>query len=200
MNFTINQIPGELVLKMKNTLTWTQECPVAIERLKLLEISHYSFFNNIETGQLVVLDKIAENVLKIFEQLLIVKFPIKSIKPIDSYNGNDELSMNDNNSSCFNFRPIAGSDHFSIHSYGLAIDINPIQNPFIEINDKTGIVEIFPKEGVKYLNRGNIRAGMVEPIVEIFKKQGFEWGGNWNSPIDYHHFQLSRGQVPELIA
>lgn len=183
MNFTINQIPDDIALRMKKISIWTQECPVRIEQLRLLEISHYNFLGNIVVGQLVVLDKIAENVLKIFEQLLIVKFPIQNIKPIDAYNGNDELSMESNNSSCFNFRPIAGSDRLSIHSYGLAIDINPVQNPFIEINDKTNIVKIFPKEGGKYLNRGNIRAGMVEPIVGIFKKHGFEWGGNWNSPI-----------------
>lgn len=200
MNFTINQIPDDIALRMKKISIWTQECPVRIEQLRLLEISYYNFLGNIVVGQLVVLDKIAENVLKIFEQLLIVKFPIQNIKPIDAYNGNDELSMESNNSSCFNFRPIAGSDRLSIHSYGLAIDINPVQNPFIEINDKTNIVKIFPKEGGKYLNRGNIRAGMVEPIVGIFKKHGFESGGNWNSPIDYHHFQLPRKQVSELIS
>ena len=200
MRFTINQISDDIALKMQNTSVWTKECPVQIERLKLVAISHYDFLGNIKIGQLVVLDKIAENTLKIFEQLLIVKFPIKSIKPIDSYDGNDDLSMSDNNSSCFNFRPIAGSDLLSIHSYGLAIDINPVQNPFIEIDDETGDVAIFPKEGAKYLNRSNIRAGMVEPIIEIFTRYGFEWGGNWNSPIDYHHFQIPRKHALKLIS
>lgn len=103
--------------------------------------------------------------------------------------------MSANNSSCFNFRKIAGTDKLSLHAYGLAIDINPMQNPFIQ-NSK-----ISPANGKDFIDRSKIKAGMVEPVVEVFYKYGFtEWGGNWQEPIDYHHFQVPRQQIEALLA
>ena len=88
-----------------------------------------------------------------------------------------------------------------MHSYGLAIDINPVQNPFIMIDKTSNNIKVLPGQSVDFLNRHNKQEGMVEPIVEIFRKYGFsEWGGNWNTPIDYHHFQVPRKAVAELIA
>ena len=119
---------------------------------------------------------------------------------MNDFNGSDELSMAANNSSCFNFRPIAGTKTLSMHSYGLAIDINPVQNPFIVIKDRFQKVIVHPKQATEFLNRHNQRSGMVEPIVGILKKYGFsQWGGVWNNPIDYHHFQVSREEVAALI-
>lgn len=201
MKFNINEIPDPIAKNMVSTSVWKKECPVGIERLKLLEVSHYNFVHTISTGQLIVLDKISQAVLNIFEELLVLKFPINSIKTMDEFRGNDELSMATNNSSCFNFRPINGTDKLSMHSYGLAIDINPVQNPFIMIDKTSNNIKVLPEQSVDFLNRHNKREGMVEPIVEIFRKYGFsEWGGNWNTPIDYHHFQVPRKAVAELIA
>ena len=102
--------------------------------------------------------------------------------------------MQANNSSCFNFRKIDGSDLLSMHSYGLAIDINPVQNPFIQNGT------ILPLAGKEYLERELIRKGMVEPIINIFNKYGFTvWGGDWTTPRDYHHFQYPRDQIELLI-
>ena len=201
MKFNINEIPDPIAKNMVSTSVWKKECPVGIERLKLLEVSHYNFVHTISTGQLIVLDKISQAVLNIFEELLVLKFPINSIKTMDEFRGNDELSMAANNSSCFNFRPINGTDKLSMHSYGLAIDINPVQNPFIMIDKTSNNIKVLPEQSVDFLNRHNKQEGMVEPIVEIFRKYGFsEWGGNWNTPIDYHHFQVPRKAVAELIA
>lgn len=201
MKFNINEIPDPIAKNMVSTSVWKKECPVGIERLKLLEVSHYNFVHTISTGQLIVLDKISQAVLNIFEELFVLKFPINSIKTMDEFRGNDELSMAANNSSCFNFRPINGTDKLSMHSYGLAIDINPVQNPFIMIDKTSNNIKVLPEQSVDFLNRNNKREGMVEPIVEIFRKYGFsEWGGNWNTPIDYHHFQVPRKAVAELIA
>ncbi len=160
-----------------------------------MEVEHYDFSGNITIGQLIIFDELALPLLKIFEELFAMKFPIYSMRLIDEFDGDDELSMAANNSSCFNFRNIPGSSIISMHSYGAAIDINPVQNPFI-IDDG---VTIFPKQGSEFLNRDNQRKGMVEPIVHIFKKHGFEWGGDWNSPIDYHHFQMPRNKIEQLI-
>jgi hypothetical protein len=86
-----------------------------------------------------------------------------------------------------------------MHSYGLAIDINPVQNPYLSIGEN-GIVKVHPSAGVEFLNRSNIRPGMLEPVIHIFEKYGFTvWGGKWNNPIDYHHFEVPRSQVVNLV-
>ena len=199
MHFNIKEIPSTIVKEMQHKNVWQSDCPISIEQLRLVEISHFNFEGNIQSGEIIVLDKLAQSVLKIFEELMVIKFPIHSVYLIDKYEGDDEKSMAANNSSSFNFRMIVGSTKVSMHAYGLAIDINPVQNPYLEIKDD-GSVQVHPKSGVDFLNRSNIRPGMVEPIVPIFKKYGFsEWGGNWNKPIDYHHFQVPRSQVNELI-
>ena len=200
MNFSINNLHPDLAQDMINNHYLTKDCPVKINRLKLLTVSHYNFDSQISVGQIMVLDKISQAVLDIFKELFLLKFPIYSIKLLNEFNGSDELSMAANNSSCFNFRPIAGTKILSMHSYGLAIDINPMQNPFIVIKNNSKKVTVFPQQATKFLNRYNQRNGMVEPIVGIFKKHGFsEWGGEWNSPIDYHHFQISRKEINNLI-
>ncbi len=109
--------------------------------------------------------------------------------------------MIDNNSSCYNCREVTGGGLPSIHSYGLAIDINPIQNPYIFFEEKDQCsTKILPSNGKNYINRTNTRAGMVESIVEIFKKNGFTvWGGKWNTPIDWQHFQPPR-PLAQLLA
>jgi D-alanyl-D-alanine carboxypeptidase len=187
MAFKIESIPPHIIQSMKNHNIWNESCPVKITDLSLATVSHYDFDGEIKEGQLVVHAKIVENVIKIFKQLYELKFEIHQIKLIDEYGGNDELSMQDNNSSCFNCRTIAGSKKLSIHSYGLAIDINPIQNPYIS----DGIVNSIQESN--FLDRNNQRPGMVEPIVHIFKENGFPiWGGNWKVPIDYQHFQVNQ--------
>jgi hypothetical protein len=107
--------------------------------------------------------------------------------------------MADNNSSAFCFRPVARTGQISVHSYGVAVDLNPQQNPYIVIKEDKGIAEIHPAKGWEYLNRHIVRPGMVESIVPIWAEQGFlVWGGQWTTPIDYHHFQLHRGTA-ELL-
>ena len=204
MSFKINNIHDTIVNRMKAKSIWLPDCPVAIKDLRLLELEHYDFNQNINNGQMVVFYKLAENVISIFQELLAQKFPIDKIKLIDEYDGDDNLSMKDNNSSSFNYRKIAGSDIISMHSYGLAIDINPVQNPYLIIGDNNhntkSIIDVYPAKGSDYLNRHNQRMGMVEPIVGIFKKYGFNiWGGEWNSPIDYHHFQVDRSSLNEIL-
>ena len=159
----------------------------------------------------MVHDVVADHIIAIFRNLYENKFPISSINLINDYKGNDEKSMEDNNSSGFNCRSIPNSNIISIHSYGLAIDINPVQNPYLVTNYefRKANITVFPAQGVEYINRRNIRTGMVETVinntsqetvVDIFQKHGFTvWGGNWNSPIDWHHFQVTREQA-EIIS
>ena len=198
--FQINEVPSHIKQSMTDKEIWQEQCPVKFEQLNLLTMKYCDFDQNIQIGQMIVHQAIAKNTIAIFNELFNIKFPIANMNLIDHYNGNDELSMADNNSSSFNYRKIANSNQYSMHAYGLAIDINPIQNPYIQIFRENLSVSVLPKLGVDYLNRNNQRLGMVEPIVGIFKKLGLTvWGGDWNDPLDYHHFQVERSMIDHMI-
>lgn len=193
---SISSVPDTIQDTMKTHNIWTEECPIPLERLRLVTVSYVDFNNETHhNGEIIVLDAVAEHVVLIFKELFEQRFPIHSIKIIDHYHGDDNKSMNDNNSSAFNYRVIEGQSHLiSVHSYGTAIDINPIQNPFIVLgNDDESAISVYPKAGKHFINRRNQRKGMVEAIETIFSQNGFPvWGGNWNDPLDWHHFQTSR--------
>lgn len=183
---------------------WKPNCPVALERLNKVKFSYYNFQNSEEhTGEIVVLDTVAGHVAGVFKDLHAKKFPIKGARPIEEYNGNDDASMADDNSVCFNYREITGGGLPSIHSYGLAIDVNPIENPYLgfgKTEAEKGQAKVLPPLGWSYVNRANAKPGMVEPIVPLFKQHGFKvWGGNWTTPIDWQHFQPSRAMA-QLLA
>ena len=205
--FTITSMSEELKQAIKNKNIWNEKCPVGLERLRVIHFSYYDFNNQRhDDGTMIVLDAVAEHAVNIFKELYTLKFPIAKACTIDKYNGDDEASMADNNSTCFQFREITGGGLLSIHGYGLAIDINPMQNPFITWQEPEvathSSVKVMPGAGVEHLNRTNIRVGMVETpgIIAIFKKHGFKiWGGEWNKPIDLHHFQPSRATA-QLLA
>lgn len=183
--------------------------PVELERLAEVKIQYYTFDGNIEQGKLVVLDALAPHLLKIFAALYERQFYLHTVEVITAYDGNDSLSMAANNTSAHNLRPITGGSKPSLHAYGAAVDINPVQNPYVEIpcDDSVGIAVFRPAEGIKYANRRENRPGkpnrrgMAEKVVDVFAHHGFTvWGGHWNCPIDYQHFQVSRGMAELLVA
>lgn len=185
MNFTISPIPDKIAKNMIATGLWQESCPVTLDELSLITVVHLDFNNRFKTGQMITNNKLAVNVISIFKELLAVNFPIAKMELLDKYHGSDELSMKDNNTSCFNYRKIAGTDRLSVHSYGMAIDINPVQNPCIV----SGL--IYPSLGKEFIDRKCAHPAMVENIVHIFAKYGFSnWGGSWSEPVDYHHFQF----------
>ena len=208
----IATLPIELKNQMVNTGTWNPDCPVDLERLRLIKFPHYDLLGTEQHGEIVILDAVAARVAIIFETLYLYKFPIAKAITIDHFQGNDKQSMAANNTSAFNYRPIAGKPVLSVHSYGVAIDVNPIQNPCIAQQDITDSEEVFvpiqPADGQAYLNRTNVRPGMVEQplgttiglrVVELFKQNGFQvWGGGWNDPVDWQHFQPSRATAEWL--
>lgn len=209
--FSKSSLPKSLQADMIKKNIWSSKCPVSLERLNVVRVSYIDFEGNTHhDGKLVVMDVVADSVIAIFKELFENQFPIQSIKLINEYQGNDEKSMEANNSSAFNCRLIQGTNIVSIHSYGLAVDINPEQNPYILNKYELGktVVPVYPPLGMNYINRRNIRHGMVEGVVnkqtgqtviDIFHKHGFtEWGGNWNEPLDWHHFQLRRADAEHL--
>ena len=116
---------------------------------------------------------------------------------MNRYDGDDDAADVDNNTSSFNDRVVAGTNTLSLHAYGLAIDLNPVQNPFIQI--AAGKPAVSPDEGKQYLDRKVPKPGMAETVIDIFADNGFSiWGGDWHNPIDYQHFQVSRALAQQL--
>jgi hypothetical protein len=203
----IRSLNQQDIISLYEHTVCTNPCPFDVIRLKIVTVKYYDFAGKShEDGEIMVFDVVAENIAKIFDELHTIKFPIAKVKLINNYNGDDELSMSDNNSSSFNYRNIAGDGKkISLHSYGLAIDINPVQNPVLEINND-GTINFSPKESILYINRMEnrpdkaTRIGMTEQVISIFTKNGFNiWGGYWDNPIDYHHFQLDRSLAEKLV-
>ena len=153
-----------------------------INTLVLVTVKYYGFDGKLHQGQILVNKDIAKDVEEIFDVIEEIKFPVERVVPIVKYDWSDEKSMNDNNTSAFNYRFISGSRILSMHANGLAIDINPKQNPYVK--NGTSI-----PEGSEY--KLNI-IGTIKPdskIVKIFKEKGWTWGGDWKSLKDYQHFQ-----------
>ena len=201
----IHQLSADYKNVLKQKKIWGEGCPVSLERLRIVSVPYHSFESETKWGEIVVLDAVAPFVLNIFQELYDREFPIHSMRPIDAFDGSDDASMEANNSSAFNYRKIPGRGIISIHSYGLAIDVNTVQNPYMgnsfESKDKPCmLIEVWPRKGIDYMNRTHQRKGMVEPIVDVFHKFGFrDWGGMWNDLMDYHHFQTPRF-LAELLA
>lgn len=179
-------IPANIRLEMEK-YSWRSGCPVELRELSYLLISHWGYDGNIHKGELIVNKKIAEEVLDIFKALFENRFPIERMGLISSYKGSDNASMADNNTSGFNCRLITGNNTtFSQHSYGLAIDINPLVNPY----SKNG--KVFPPAGKQYLKRQKDVKGIIvedDNCCRAFKDRGWKWGGAWKSLKDYMHFE-----------
>lgn len=174
------------------------DAPVGLDRLRAVQFLHTNFEGGVSKGEMIVLDALSDSVLAIFKALHALQFPIEKAIPVDEYGGDDVVSMEANNSSAFNSRRIMNTDRWSSHAYGAAIDINPRQNPYVHTPEQTDF-NVYPSGGEPFLDRENVRMGMVEPIVSVFTKHGFtEWGGDWKSPLDYHHFQVNWERILRL--
>lgn len=165
--------------------SWREECPVDPDDLRLLLLQHWDFTGEVRTGELIVHRESAEDVVEVFEALYAATFPIERIELVHVFGSDDDLSMAANNTSGFNCRPIAGTSRWSEHAYGRAIDINPVQNPYVR-----GPSTVLPPAGGDFLDRSDVRPGMVvenDIVEQAFSEIGWVWGGRWSSP-DYQHF------------
>lgn len=169
-------------------VSWRSGCPVALDALVRLDMPHWGFDGEVHRGQLIVATEVADDVLSVFAELYQHAFPIASIRPVEDYDGDDDRSMADNNTSAFNCRRTTGGNSWSAHSYGNAIDINPVQNPYILRQT------VLPPSGAEYADRGVERPGMLVEggvAVAAFDRIGWGWGGRWTSPKDYQHVSLT---------
>jgi hypothetical protein len=168
--------------------SWRPGCPIEPRQLRRVEVGYLGFDGQTHRGALIVHEDLAAEVIAIFEQLLQLRYPIEKIRTVDSYPGaDDELSMEDNNTSAFNCRDIPGTGRWSLHASGQAIDVNPLLNPYI---DGTGAFQ--PKNAAPYLDRNRIDPGLLhagDAAVRAFTDRGWRWGGYWRTPLDYQHFE-----------
>ena len=168
--------------------TWRPECPVAPTALRRVDLDYLGFDGGTHRGQLVVNEDVVDDVIAIFTDLTRLRYPIEKMRTVENYpDAEDELSMRDNNTSAFNCRPLPGSDSWSMHAYGRAIDINPLVNPYI---DAAGNLE--PSTAERYLDRSRDDLGLLhdgDAAVRVFTDRGWRWGGDWSNPIDYQHFE-----------
>lgn len=177
---------NDTIIDSNNSLTElvnTSQAPsFVIDSLTLLNVNYFGFDNKIHRGQIIVNKKCQSSIKTIFLELLKIRFPIYSVKPISFFEWNDSLSMAHNNTSSFNFRTVDGSLKMSDHAYGLAIDINPFLNPMIKEKFYTkplNAVYDTTMPGTIFKN---------SEVVKIFKKQGWKWGGDFYNIKDYQHF------------
>lgn len=166
---------------------------ITLEELAYLNVLYHDFEGGIQTGEIICNQYIALDLLEIFEELYRSGYQFEEIALIDKYEGNDRLSMTNNNTSCFNYRVVSGTNNLSQHAYGLALDINPFYNPYV-VYSKDGSEEpyVSPKGSEAYADRSKDFPYKIDEndlCYKLFIEHGFTWGGNWNSVKDYQHFE-----------
>ncbi len=172
--------------------SWRPGCPVAPARLRRIRLTYWGFDARAHTGALVVHAEVAGDAVRVFRRLYAARFPIRRLRPVDAYGGDDRRSMAADNTSGFNCRYVVGPGprRWSAHAYGKAIDVNPVENPYLERGN------VHPAAGAAYVNRANVRPGMAVPgavLVCAFEQAGWSWGGRWSRTPDYQHFSATGG-------
>ena len=173
--------------KRMTGVSWRKGCPVALRDLRLLTLSHWGFDGRARTGRLIVHRDVARELVRVFRDLYAARFPIRRMVPVDAYGGSDFRSIEADNTSAFNCRYVEGTARWSNHAYGRAIDVNPIENPYVS-RGSTSHVASRP-----YVDRSK-RPGMAYEggaLVRAFDRIGWGWGGRWTSVQDYQHFSES---------
>ncbi|HEX9235640.1 MAG TPA: M15 family metallopeptidase [Actinomycetota bacterium] len=170
--------------------SWHEGCPVSPDALRLLRLSYWGFDRRAHVGEMIVDRDVAADVVTVFRTLFAARFPIQRMHLVDDYGGDDERSMEANNTSGFNCRFATGHPGlWSEHSYGRAVDVNPLLNPYAAAD---GSIE--PANDRRYADRSRHDPGMIHPgdvVVRAFASIGWAWGGAWTSVKDYQHFSLS---------
>lgn len=164
---------------------------ISYEELRYVHVLHYDFNGDSAEGELICNNAIAQDLVEIFYELYLAEYRIEKIALIEEYAGDDNASMAANNTSCFNYRTVDGTDKLSQHAYGLAIDINPFYNPYVRYTNDGGLI-VSPEGSEDYADRTSnfpYKIDTSDLCYRLFIEHGFTWGGNWNSSKDYQHFQ-----------
>lgn len=183
---SVGPITDELAARM--SASWRPGCPVPLEDLRYVTLAHWDMAGAAVTGELVVHADVADSVVAVFGELFALGFPIASMRLVDDFGGSDDASMAADNTSAFNCRAITGGTSWSEHAYGRAIDVNPVENPYVRSSGRAA-----PRAGQSFVDRhaapGVIQAD--DAVVRAFAAHGWQWGGYWDYPIDYQHFSTT---------
>ena len=182
---TIKPLPDGIRAWM-NGVSWRPGCPVPLRDLRLVTLRYWGFDRQAHRGRLVVHRDVAEKIAGVFRRLYEVSFPIRQMRLVDYYGADDRTSMEHDNTSAFNCRWRAGEPGvWSQHAYGRAIDVNPVENPYVWSDG------VSPRNGAPFVDRSNRRRGMIfhgDAVWWAFRNRSWEWGGDWTSVKDYQHF------------
>jgi hypothetical protein len=185
-HWTIDPIPPDVLARA----SWVPECPVTLEELSYLTLTHYGFDQRFHTGEMIVNAAVAEDVVEVFRKLHEARFPIEQMRVITKEEIDAHPTGDWNDTTSFVCRPAVGSTSWSQHAYGTGIDINPFHNPYLKGD------LVLPELASVYTDREDVRVGMIvagDVATEAFAEIGWGWGGNWSSLKDWMHFSLSGG-------
>lgn len=186
--FVSQPVPDAVQAKMQGK-SMPENATISYDELRYLTVFHYDYEGRVRKGELVCNKTIAHELLCIFRALFSRAYPINSIRLVDDFNADDEASMQANNTSCFNYRTVARSETLSKHALGLAIDINPLENPYV----KGSFVQ--PSTATVFVDRNKEFPHKIDETdfcKEVFESFGFQWGGYWRSVKDYQHFEKKK--------
>ena len=187
----VSEVSEKVKIRMIAGHSWHEGCPVHWRDLRYLRMRYIDFDGKERTGEMIVHKSVAKEVTAIFEKLYKAKYPIRQMRLVSDFGGSDWKSIETDNTSAFNCRNATGSKKWSKHSYGRAIDLNPLENPYISRNG-----HIAHKASQKFRKRRHQNSSAADravllqdaPAVEIFKAHGWKWGGEWKRVKDYQHF------------
>ncbi len=181
----VTPITPELAARMH--ASWRPGCPVPLEDLRYVTVTHHDMAGGVATGELVVHADVAAGLVEVFRTLFDAGFPIASMRLVDDFGADDDASMAADNTSAFNCRAVTGGSSWSEHSYGRAIDVNPVENPYVRGST------VLPPAGAAFVGRP-VAPGVIldgDVVVQAFAAHGWQWGGHWTSPKDYQHFSTT---------
>jgi poly-gamma-glutamate synthesis protein (capsule biosynthesis protein) len=183
----VSYITPKIKQKMVSGGSYKSYCPIKLKDLRYIKLTYWGFDNKEHTGELIVNKSISKDIVSIFKQLHKIKYPIHKMELVSKYKANDFASIEADNTSTFNCRYVDGTTKWSNHTYGKAIDINPIENPYVSKSGHTSHKKSYP-----YIKRDHTKSKAVmlksDYIVKLFKAHGFRWGGDWRCCKDYQHF------------
>lgn len=188
--FVAEKIGKSVYARMKGH-SYKRGCTVPLPSLRYLRLLHYDNEGNIRLGEMVCSSAVSSDLIDIFRQLYEARYPIERMVLVDDYDADDERSMTANNTTCFNYRAIAGTGRLSKHSQGRAVDINPLYNPHVHFKQGK-IKSVSPQAGRRYADRTLRQPMMInrnDLCYRLFTQHGFRWGGAWRSSKDYQHFE-----------
>lgn len=189
VDFFYEPLPQEILDRISG-LSYTSDCTTSLDDLRYIQVKYINFNNETCIGEIICNKFIAEDLVEIFYELYENSYPIASIRLIDDFDASDSLSMSSNNTSCFNYRTTTDGSKISKHALGLAIDINPLFNPYVIVGSNPLYYE--PSNAGDYCDRTKDFAGKIttdDLCYKLFIEHGFTWGGSWKNVTDYQHFE-----------